>query len=335
MTIAVTSREWHLIARPHGRPRPEDFALREARIPPLAPGQVLVRNLYLSVDPYMRRRMDDVESYVPPFRLGEPMEGGAVGVVVASAADGIAVGDHVQHMLGWREHAVLRPADATPVDPAVAPVSAYLGALGTTGLTAYAGLLRIAALQPGDVVFVSAAAGAVGNLAVQIAKLRGHIVIGSAGSAAKVRFLRETLGCDEAFCYREGDVRELLRAAAPDGIDVYFDNVGGEHLEAALDSLRMRGRIALCGAVSDYNRDLAVGPRNLFNAVAKGLTLRGFLARMYADQMDVFRREMRTWLAEGRIVYPETLLEGIEQAPRALIAQLAGENLGKVLVRLV
>jgi NADPH-dependent curcumin reductase CurA len=174
----------------------------------------------------------------------------------------------------------------------------------------------------------------VGNLAVQIAKLRGHVVIGSAGSAAKVRFLRDTLGCDEAFCYRDGPVTELLRAAAPDGIDVYFDNVGGDHLEAALDVLRTRGRVALCGAISDYNRGEAVGPRNLFNAVAKGLTLRGFLARMYADQLDVFRREMRTWLAEGRITYPETLIDGIEQAPGALISQLAGENVGKVLVRL-
>jgi NADPH-dependent curcumin reductase CurA len=192
----------------------------------------------------------------------------------------------------------------------------------------------VAELRDGDVVFVSAAAGAVGNLAVQIAKLRGHDVIGSAGSSAKVGFLREQLGCDHAFCYRDGDITELLRAAAPDGIDVYFDNVGGDHLEAALDALRPRGRVALCGAISDYNRAEAVGPRNLFNAVAKGLTLRGFLARMYADQMEPFRQEMRSWLKAGRIVYPETVFEGLQQAPRALAAQLAGENVGKVLVRL-
>ena len=195
------------------------------------------------------------------------------------------------------------------------------------------GLLKVAELKADDVVFVSAAAGAVGNLAVQIAKLRGHTVIGSAGSAEKVRFLREQLGCEHAFSYRDGDIAELLRAAAPDGIDVYFDNVGGDHLEAALGVLRPHGRVALCGAISDYNRAEAIGPRNLFNAVAKGLTLRGFLARMYADQMDAFRRDMRRWLADGRIVYPETVFEGLEQAPRALMAQLTGENVGKVLVR--
>jgi NADPH-dependent curcumin reductase CurA len=184
------------------------------------------------------------------------------------------------------------------------------------------------------VVFVSAAAGAVGNLAVQIAKLSGHVVIGSAGSAAKVEFLLQELGCDAAFCYRDGPVGELLRAAAPGGIDVYFDNVGGDHLEAALDSLRPQGRVALCGAISNYNRTDPRGPSNLFNAVAKGLTLRGFLARMYPDQMEPFREQMRGWLADGKIVYHETLVDGLERAPQALIAQLAGDNVGKVLVSL-
>jgi NADPH-dependent curcumin reductase CurA len=184
------------------------------------------------------------------------------------------------------------------------------------------------------VVFVSGAAGAVGALAVQIAKLAGHTVIGSAGSAAKVAYVRDELGADAAFCYRDGAVADLVRAAAPNGIDVYFDNVGGDHLEAALDSSRVGGRVALCGAISDYNATQPVpGPSNLFNAVGKGLTLRGFMARMYDHRMDAFRREMRGWLAEGRIVYPETIVEGLEQAPRGFIAMLGGRNVGKSLVR--
>jgi NADPH-dependent curcumin reductase CurA len=209
-----------------------------------------------------------------------------------------------------------------------------VGPLSWVGLTSYVGLLHVAELREGDVVFVSAAAGAVGSLAVQIARLRGHVVIGSAGSAEKVRFVRDKLGADAAFCYRDGDVGDLLRAAAPDGIDVYFDNVGGDHLQAALDSLRLGGRVALCGAISTYNATEPVpGPTNLFNAVTNGLTLRGFLARMYADRMDEFRAEMRGWLAEGRITYPETVFEGLGEAVRGLCALLAGENIGKVLVK--
>jgi NADPH-dependent curcumin reductase CurA len=336
VTIAVTSREWHLIARPHGRPRPEDFALHEARIPPLASGQVLVRNLYLSVDPYMRRRMDDVESYVPPFRLGEPMEGGAVGVVVASAADGIAVGDHVQHMLGWREHAVLRPADVTPVDPAVAPVSAYLGALGTTGLTAYAGLLRIAALRPGDVVFVSGAAGAVGTQVGQMAALLGASrVVGSAGTDGKVGLIRDAHGFDDAFNYRDAPVVDQLRKAAPDGIDVYFDNVGGDHLEAALDVLNEHGRVVLCGMISQYNdTEPAAAPRNLLLAINKRLRLQGMLARDHADLRPQFLAQAGEWIRSGRLTYRETIAEGIESTAQAFTDMLTGANTGKMLVRL-
>jgi NADPH-dependent curcumin reductase CurA len=334
------AREIRLAARPQGHPRAEDFTVVEVPIPSPADHELLVRNSWMSIDPSTRIRMNAGESdYLPPFRIGAALESWAVGEVVESRAPGFRPGDAVLHPLGWREYAVLR-ADGpgrtapTPIEvDAQTPARAYLGPLSWVGLTSYVGLLNVAELREGDVVFVSAAAGAVGNLAVQIARIRGHTVIGSAGSAEKVRFLREQLGCEHAFSYRDGDVGELLRAAAPEGIDVYFDNVGGDHLEAALDALRPRGRVALCGAISDYNRAEPVGPRNLFNAVAKGLTLRGFLARMYADQMETFRREMRRWLADSRIVYPETVFEGLEQAPQALMAQLTGENVGKVLVR--
>jgi len=296
----------------------------------------------MSLDPSTRIRMHAAESdYLPRFELDQPLESWAVGEVVSSRADAFQPGDQVLHPLGWREYAILR-ADGpgrtapTPIETdATTPARAFLGPLSWVGLTSYAGLLDVAELREGDVVFISAAAGAVGNLAVQIAKLRGHRVIGSAGSAAKVAYLRETLGCDAAFCYRDGDVGDLLREAAPDGIDVYFDNVGGDHLQAALDVLRPRGRVALCGAISTYNAAGPVpGPSNLFNAVVKGLTLRGFLARMYASRLDEFRREMRGWLAEGKIVYPEQIFTGLEQAPEGMRALLNGENIGKVLVSL-
>ena len=233
-------REVQLVSRPVGWPTPENFALVESAPTDLAEGQIRVRNEVMSVDPYMRGRMSDAKSYAEPYALGEAMHGGAVGVVVESRAEGIAVGDHVLHGLGWREEAVLDATSARVVDTSVAPASAYLGVLGMTGLTAYAGLTRVAKLTEGDVVFVSGAAGAVGSAVGQIAKALGASrVIGSAGSDAKVRHLLDDLGFDAAFNYKDGRVSDLLRAAAPDGIDVYFDNVGGDHLEAAIGSLRL------------------------------------------------------------------------------------------------
>jgi NADPH-dependent curcumin reductase CurA len=335
------AREVHLVAHPESEVSERNFALVEVPVPQPGDGELLVRNSWMSVDPSTRIRMSGVPSdYLPPFVIGTPLSGWAVGEVIASRAPGFAAGDHVLHPLGWRDIAVLRaggPGRMAPTRIEVddrTPARAYLGALGWVGLTSYVGLLDVAGLCDGDVVFVSAAAGAVGSLVVQIAKLRGHHVIASAGSRAKVQYLLDELGVDAAFCYRDGDVGQLLRAAAQDGIDVYFDNVGGTHLEAALESLRPGGRVALCGAISDYERLEAVGPRNLFSAIAKGLTLRGFLARMYADRMDQFRAEMRGWLADGLIVYPEMVFDGLDQAHLAMIAQLAGENVGKVLVRL-
>jgi NADPH-dependent curcumin reductase CurA len=338
----TSTREWHLAQRPRGEPRDEDFAFVEGDVPAPAENELLVRNTWMSLDPSMRIRMHGGASgYLPSFETGRALEGWAVGEVVESRAPGFSVGDAVLHPFGWRDYALLSLAgdgrsapERIEVDDRVTD-RAYLGPLSWVGLTSYVGLLDVAELRDGDVVFISAAAGAVGSLAVQIAKLRGHRVIASAGSAAKVAFLRDELGADAAFCYRDGDIGEQLRAAAPDGIDLYFDNVGGDHLQAALDALRPHGRVALCGAISTYNSSEPVpGPSNLFNAVAKGLTLRGFLARMYAHRMPEFRQEMRGWLADGRIVYPETIFDGLEQAPRGLRALLAGENVGKVLVRL-
>ncbi|NTW42222.1 MAG: NADP-dependent oxidoreductase, partial [Cellulomonadaceae bacterium] len=243
----TTTRQIHLASRPTGWPTADNFRLVEVGLPELADGQVLVRNTAMSVDPYMRGRMNDVKSYVPPFQIGAPLDGGAVGEVVASRSADRAVGDVVVHGLGWREHAVVDAAATRVVDTTLAPADAYLGALGMTGLTAYAGLTEVAGTQPGDTVFISGAAGAVGSLAGQIAKQLGaERVIGSAGSAAKVAHLLE-LGFDAAFDYHDGNITEQLAAAAPDGIDVYFDNVGGEHLEAAISVLNRGGRVAMCG----------------------------------------------------------------------------------------
>src|SRR4051812_15609829 len=333
--MPTSTREIQLAARPRGEPADDDFRLADVEVGDPGPDEVLVRNEFMSVDPYMRGRMNDMRSYVPPFQIDAPLEGGAVGEVVASNVDGLAPGARVLHNLGWREHAVLGQGQYQPVDTELAPASAYLGVLGMPGLTAYVGLLDIATLREGDVVFVSGAAGAVGSLVGQIAKQRGHRVIGSAGSAEKVGFLRDELGFDAAFNYRDGRVADLLREAAPDGIDVYFDNVGGEHLEAAIGALRTFGRAALCGAISVYNATEAPpGPRNMAQIVGKQLTLRGFIVRSHWDRMPDFAREVGGWLRDGRIHYRETVVDGLEHAPDAFIGLLRGENTGKMVVRL-
>ncbi len=332
--MSQTSRAIVLAARPVGEPKPEDFRLVEIELPDPGPGQVLVRNMWMSVDPYMRGRMNDVRSYVTPFALDEPLEGGAVGEVVASADQRFSQGQIVLHQLGWRELALVQADHVRAVDAELVAPSAYLGVLGMPGLTAYVGLLDIAGLREGDVVFVSAAAGAVGSMVGQIAKLRGSRVIGSAGSAEKVAFVRDELGFDAAFNYRDGDVHSLLAAAAPDGIDVYFDNVGGEHLEAAIFAMHDFGRIALCGAISMYNATSApAAPRNLALSVARRLTLRGFIVTDHANRFPDFVREVGGWLREGKIRYRETVVDGLEHAPEAFIGLLRGENLGKMVVR--
>ncbi|TDC72650.1 NADP-dependent oxidoreductase [Micromonospora sp. KC606] len=328
------NREIHLASRPQGWPTADNFRLVETEVPTPGPGQIVVRNQFMSVDPYMRGRMDDVKSYVPPFALDAPLDGGAVGEVVASDADGIKVGDTVLHGLGWREYALVEARAARTVDPAVAPLTAYLGVLGMTGLTAYAGLLDVAAMKPGETVFVSGAAGAVGSMVGQIAKLSGAArVVGSAGSPAKVERLR-ALGFDAAFDYHDGPVKDLLGAAAPDGVDVYFDNVGGEHLEAAIGAMNLHGRAAICGMIAQYNStEPPAAPRNLALVIGKRLTLRGFLVGDHGHLRDRFVADVAGWLRDGRISYDETVVEGVENAPQAFLGMLRGENLGKMLVR--
>lgn len=333
--IPAVSREWHLVRRPQGWPVAEDFALREVPVSAEpAPGRILVRNLHMSVDPYMRGRMNDVKSYVPPFQLDEPMQGGAVGEVVASAAEGFAVGDHVLHHLGWREYADFDAKYATKVDAALAPLSAYLGVLGMPGLTAYAGLFEVASFKEGDAVFVSGAAGAVGGLVGQFAKIKGASrVIGSAGSDEKVTLLTEKYGFDAAFNYKNGPVGKQLRDAAPEGIDVYFDNVGGDHLEAAISSLKVHGRATLCGAIAGYNdTEAAPGPRNLMQVIGKRLRLQGILVGDHAGLQQQFVQDVAGWLASGELRYDETVVEGVENATSAFLGMLRGENTGKMIV---
>ncbi|MDT7564759.1 MAG: hypothetical protein QOG76_3383 [Pseudonocardiales bacterium] len=334
--LPTIGHEWHLIGRPRGWPTPADFALREAALARPGPGQALVHNLYFSVDPYMRRRMDHVESYVPPFRLDHPMDGGAIGVVLASEADGLTVGDHVRHGLGWREYAVVDAQNVTVLDPRAAPLSAHLGVLGNTGLTAYAGLLRLAGVKPGEVVFVSGAAGAVGSTAGQIAKLMGAArVIGSAGSDEKTKLLVGEFGFDAAINYRTGPIVEQLRHAAPDGIDVYFDNVGGDHLEAAIDSLNSHGRVVLCGMSAQYNDTAAAtAPRNLLLAINKRLRLEGMIVSDHLDLREQFVREAVSWIREDKLRYRETVVAGMEHGVDAFLGMLRGENTGKMVVRL-
>jgi NADPH-dependent curcumin reductase CurA len=329
-------RQIILASRPSGWPVEDNFALTEADRPDLADGQIRVRNLFMSVDPYMRGRMNDVKSYVPPFRLGEPLEGGAIGTVTESRSPDLAEGDLVLHMLGWREEAVLPARHAQKVASAegLSP-SAYLGVLGMPTLTAYVGVLDIATLKPGEAVFVSGAAGAVGSMAGQIAKLKGAgRVIGSAGTDEKVRWLRE-IGFDAAFNYRAGAVLDQLREAAPDGIDVYFDNVGADHLDAALVMLNNHGRVAMCGAIAHYNAtEPPPGPTNLGLVVSKRLTLRGFIIIDHQHRTPDMIADVSGWLREGKIAHAETVVDGLDHAPGAFIDLLRGANTGKMLVRL-
>ena len=336
MSDRVTGREVHLAARPQGEPQPGDFRVVEADVPEPRDGEVVIRNLFMSVDPYMRPRMNDVKSYVPPFKLDAVLDGGAVGEVVTSRSPRLEPGDAVLHQYGWREYAVAEAGSIMKVDPSLAPLSAYLGVLGMPGLTAYVGLLDIAQMKPGDAVFVSGAAGCVGGLVGQIARLRGASrVVGSAGSDEKVEHLQRTLGFDAAFNYRSGRVNDLLHEAAPEGIDVYFDNVGGDHLEAAIFALHTHGRVAMCGAISAYSAaEPPTAPRNLALAIGRRLTLRGFIISDHFARTSEMIQEVAPWLREGRIHAPETVVEGIENAPSAFIGLLRGENMGKMLVKL-
>ncbi len=340
------ARAVHLVSYPAGEVTPDNFVTVEIDVAEPRPGQVLVRNTFTSVDPGMRLRLRESgpAGYFNSFPLNAPMDGiFTVGEVVQSRAEGFEPGDVVWHAMGWREYSIVtagEPALAgiatlARLDTSVASPQSYLGPLGAMGVTAYAGLIDAAELREGDVVWVSAAAGAVGSLAAQIAKLRGHRVIGSAGSDEKVRYLLDELGLDAAFNYRNGPVVDRLREAAPEGIDVYFDNVAGDHLEAALATLRRWGRVALCGAISEYESvGPSPGPSNLFQAVANDLTLRGFRGSSYQHRLPDVARELGGWLADGRLRYRETIINGLDRAPEALVRMLSGDTTGKTLVRI-
>ena len=325
-------REIRLVARPRGFPDEELFEIAESPIPEPSDGQVLIRNAYFSVDPYMRPRMNDVRSYVAPFTLGEAMTGGAVGRIAVSRSPRHAEGDWVVHQLGWREWALSDGSGLRPIDPAAAPVSTSLGVLGMPGFTAWFGLFEIGRPKEGETIFVSGAAGAVGSAVGQMARVAGCRVIGSAGSAEKVAWIRE-LGFDAAFDYRKRTPREALAELAPDGIDIYFDNVGGDHLEAAIGALRTYGRVVACGSISRYNdAEPTPGPRNMFMVVTKRLRLQGYIITDHGDRFGEFARQAIEWVRDGRLQYRETIVEGIENAPSAFLGLLRGANIGKMLV---
>ena len=330
----VISREIRLASRPIGIPTMANFTLAQTTLEPLRDQQVLVRNLYMSVDPYMRGRMNDRKSYVSPFELGEPLDGRAVGEVIESRARKFKPGDAVTSNFGWREYFIASPDDLHPVSREIRPLSVYLGALGMTGMTAWAGL-HLVEVKAGETIFISGAAGAVGSVAGQLAKLRGCRVIGSAGSGEKVQFLREECGFDIAFDYKVGPVVEQLKVEAPDGIDVCFDNVGGESLEAALEALRVHGRIIACGAISGYNADKPrPGPSNLFNMITKRLTMKGLLVRDWLDRQGEFETEVGGYFKAGKLKSKETVVNGIDQAVGAFLGLFEGLNIGKMIVKL-
>ncbi|APA94345.1 NADP-dependent oxidoreductase [Nocardia seriolae] len=330
-----TGREIRLAARPQGVPTTADFVAAERPLPELRDGQLLVRNTWMSVDPYMRGRMDDKPSYVPPFRLGEPLEGAAVGEVIESRSAAIPLGATVTHFRGWRDLAVVDADTATVVDTTLADPRHYLGALGTTGLTAYAALTSIAPVRPGDVVFVSAAAGAVGSVAGQIARKPGASrVVGSAGGPAKNRVLLDEFGFDAAIDHRAGDLRGQLAAAAPEGIDVYLDGVGSEHLAAAIEAMRPGGRIAMVGAISGYDGAPPEFTPDLYLAATKEITLRGMLVTSRFPVFGEYIGRAAGWLADGSLRTRETVYEGLDRAPAAFLGVLSGANTGKMLVRL-
>lgn len=324
------SKEIHLKSRPKGLPTEDNFEFVDVNIPDPGENEVLVQNIYMSVDPYMRGRMRE------DFPLSQVLAGGAVGKVVASNNPDFAEGDYVSNFSGWREYFVSSGPDLSKVDISLAPLSSYLGVMGMPGLTAYGGLLVTGELKDGETVFVSAASGAVGSVVGQIAKVKGCTVIGSAGSDDKVAQLTNEFGFDHAFNYKTADPLAELRQAAPDGIDVYFENVGGIQLEAALTHMKINGRIPICGMISTYNDDgtPSPGPRNLTETIYKFITMKGFVVSAFAAQQPQFVQDMSGWIKSGKMKYHETIFEGIENAPAAFIGLFDGTNNGKMLVKL-
>jgi NADPH-dependent curcumin reductase CurA len=324
------SREVHLVARPDGLPTEQEFELVETDVPDAAEGEVLVENLYMSVDPAMRPRL------TVGYELNEPLEGGAVGRVVQSRAPGFDVGDLVTSRLGFREYFVSGPGGISRLEVTDGlPLTVHLHALGGTGFTAYGGLLKIAQLKPEDKVFVSTAAGAVGSVAAQIARIKGCWVVGSTGSAEKARWLAEDAGLSAVIDYKATPIRRALHQAAPEGIDVYFDNVGGDHLDAALACMNTLGRVAVCGMISGYNEaGTRTSVRNLANVIYGRINLRGFVGTDFMHLREQFQSDMAGWLRDGKVKTAETIYDGIDNAAAAMIDLMKGANLGKMLVKL-
>jgi NADPH-dependent curcumin reductase CurA len=324
-----------LASRPSGLPKESDFRLVETPVPKAGSGEALIRSMYLSVDPYMRGLISERSSYAKPVNPGEVMVGGGVGRVIESNDPRIAAGDIVEGMLGWQEFAVASAKSLRKIDPEVAPVSTALDVLGMPGLTAYFGLLDICHPQPGETVVVSAAAGAVGSIVGQIARIKRCRAIGIAGSDEKIRFITEELGFNGGFNYKaETDYAAKLRELCPNGIDIYFDNVGGPITDAAISQLNTRGRIAVCGQISQYNAEKPeMGPRWLGQLVIKQARAEGFLVYQFADRFDEGLRQLSTWLREKRIRYREDVVQGLENAPRAFTGMFEGRNIGKQLVK--
>jgi NADPH-dependent curcumin reductase CurA len=337
----LVNQEIHLRQRPVGLPTEEYFQLAKTNVPDPKEGEFLVHNIWISVDPYMRGCMREIKSYISPYEIDKPLEGGCVGQIVKSNSDRFRVGDYVLGNLGWREYwASDGTRDVIKIDSNMAPIQWYLGILGLTGLSAYVGLLKIAQLSDDskDTVFVSAAAGAVGSIACQIAKIKGCRVVGSAGSEEKVKWLLDQARIDHAFNYKEvgeENISAELEKSCPAGIDIYFDNVGGKHLEAAIDNMNTFGRIVLCGMISQYNSlsPPSTGPYNLFQAIPSRLKLQGFIVRDHYDVLNEFHADMSNWIGEGKIKWRETVFEGIENAPKAFLSLFKGGNIGKILVK--
>ena len=328
------AKAWTLQSRPSGTPTHDNFALIDLPAAALAAGQIRIANRWLSVDPYMRGRMNDVKSYTPPFALGEPMQGGAVGQVTESSADGFGPGDWVLHMAGWRDEAVLPANQVQKLPQLGVDPQAFLGQMGMPGMTPYFGLLEVASAKPGDVVFVSAAAGAVGSTVVQIAKAKGMTVIGSAGGADKCAWVK-SLGADAVIDYKDGTpLIKQLAAAAPAGIDVYFDNVGGEHLDAALGLGNEHARFAICGMINMYNTGAPTELRYAPRIIGARMRIQGFIVSDYMSRASEFYADMAGLLQAGKLVREETVMHGLESTPDAFLGLFTGENRGKMLVQL-
>ncbi len=330
------NRQITLAARPIGYPKESDFKLIETPIPTPEDGQVLVRTLYLSVDPYMRGRMNQTRSYAPNVEYNEVMVGGVIAQVAESMHSDFQVGDIVNAHIGWQEYGVAKGEELRKVDPTLAPISTGVGILGMPGLTAYFGLLEVGQLKEGETVFVSGAAGAVGSVVGQIAKIKGCRVVGSAGTDEKINFVLDNLGFDAAFNYKNvTDYHTKLAELCPDGIDVYFDNVGGPITDAVFPNLRIKGRVVICGQISQYNLEKPeTGPRFLWHLITKRAKIEGFLVFDFVEKHPQALKQMAEWLQQGKLKYRETIAEGgIEKAPAAFISMLKGGNIGKQLVK--